>query len=279
MNDGELLIGIMASLGRREYTIGKLLALARPFGVTSASLRTNVSRLKKKGVLISRRRDGNASYLFSAKGGAITANVALSFKEPDWSGWDKSFWGALWSLKARDKSGRYRITKKLSLHRFASLHPGFWIRPYNPRERLDRKLESIFRDTRCRIVRFYPVNPFTKAEAASLWDIADAHKTMKAALRLAGDTLANGGDLSPVDAFMQRLRTGERIVTALFKDPLLPRDLLPEDWPAAELRHLFVKFDAVMEKLSRPFWEDILFEKGPTSKAVRSEAMNKLERA
>lgn len=261
MNDTDIVVGIMASLGRAEYTVGELMALTRPFGVTAASLRTNLSRLKKKDFLSARPRGGKTAYFFAAKGEAINANVALSFGEPDWTGWDKSFWGILLSLPAGDKKGRYRITKKLSLYRFAPLSPGFWMRPCLPREKLERKLEILFRDDRCRMVRFHPVRPFTKAEAAALWDIAGAQDEMRAAVRQAVDAMKRSRGLTPVEAFIERLTTGERIVAALFRDPLLPREFLPADWPAPELRRLFTKFDSAMVSLSRPFWESILIPK------------------
>jgi phenylacetic acid degradation operon negative regulatory protein len=258
MQDGDLIIGIMASLGRTDYTVGELLALTRPFNVTPVSLRTNLSRLKKKGVLVARPRFGKPAYAFAAKGAAITANVALAFSEPDWSGWDGTFWGVLLNLAAGDKKGRYRIAKKLTLYRFAAYAPGFWVRPFHAKEQIERKLETIFQDGRCRLIRFHPHTTVTRAEAAALWDIAGAGTAMRAAQELAERALERGRDLPPQAAFVARLATGERIIAALFRDPLLPRTFLPASWPAPALRKLFGKFDAAMDARSRPFRESIV---------------------
>jgi phenylacetic acid degradation operon negative regulatory protein len=258
MKDGDLLIGIMASLGRREYTVAELAALVRPFAVTAASLRTNLSRLQSTGVLVSRREGGKTAYAFASKGRTIIGNVAAGFGTPDWSGWDGSFWGMLWSLPAADKNGRYRIAKKLSLYRFAPLFPGCWIRPYREREGLEEKLDWIFSHPRCRPVRFHPVRPFTRADAATLWDIAGAAAAMREAIGLADAARANARGYSPEQAFVEKLVTGERMVAALFRDPLLPAAFLPADWPAPVLRRRFAAFDAAMTRLSRPFWENIV---------------------
>jgi phenylacetic acid degradation operon negative regulatory protein len=260
MKDGDLVVGIMASFSPRAFAVQELIALTRPFGVTGASLRTNLSRLKKKGVIEARRREGKSVYVFTAKGAAITANVALSFSEPQWRGWDKSFWGVLVRLPAADKNGRYRITKKLSLYRFAPLYPGFWIRPYRESERLDKRLESLFSDPRCRAVRFHPLRPFTPAEAAVLWDLADAVAAMAEAMGRARRVLEHIAGSAPEQAFVERYRTGEVMVAALFRDPLLPAVFLPAGWPAGELRRLFKQFDDALEEHSRPFWENILGE-------------------
>jgi phenylacetic acid degradation operon negative regulatory protein len=258
MNDSDIVVGIMASLERSGFSVGELMALTRPLGVTAVSLRTCLSRLKNKGVLSARLLGGKTTYFFSAQRAAVNANIAQSFNEPDWTGWDKSFWGIHLHFSSGDKNGRYRITKKLSLHRFAPLSPGFWIRPCLPREKPDRAPESLFPDNCCRIIRFHPVRPFSKAEAASLWDIAGAQRDMRAAVRQTVDAMNRDRGLTPVEAFIERLTTGERIVAALFRDPLLPREFLPADWPAPELRRLFAKFDSTMVSLSRPFWESIL---------------------
>ncbi len=258
MNCGELVVGIMASFSPRPFSARELIELTRPFGVTPVSLRTSLSRLKKKGAIAADARGSARTYVFSAKGAAITANVALSFDDPEWTGWDGEFWGVLFSLPAGESGGRYRITKKLALYRFAPLYPGFWIRPYGNREGLNRKLGDVFSDRHCRILRFRPVPPLTRSEAAGFWDIAGARSRMRDAQRRALAVLGRVRALTPVRAFMEKFRTGERIVSALFTDPLLPKEFLPADWPGRGLRKLFARFDSTMTKASRPFWEPIL---------------------
>jgi DNA-binding transcriptional regulator PaaX len=260
MKDGDLIIGIMASMDRGEYAVQALLALTRPFGVSPASLRTALSRFLKKGVLEVSRKDGKPAYSFSGKGRRITGNVAAAFAAPDRSPWDGTFWGLAFSLPAESKNARYALTKKLSLYRFASLYPGFWIRPLREAERLDEKLKTIFADPGCRAIRFRPLKALGKAEAARLWDLDGAAAAMREAISASSAALKRSGGLDPEEAFIQKITIGERIVAALFRDPLLPRVFLPPDWPAPELRRLFTRFDAVMTARSRPFRKGILGE-------------------
>jgi phenylacetic acid degradation operon negative regulatory protein len=258
MQDGDLVIGIMASLSRGEYTTGELIGLTRPFAVTMSSLRTNLHRLRKKGVLEITKRNGKTAYAFSGKGRAITANVAAGFSTPDWSGWDGSYRGILFSLPSGKANARYRLTRKLALYRFAPLFPGFWIRPCRSGEQADAQLAALLADPHCRTLRFHPDVPITSAEADGLWDVSGAAAVMREALKLAEADLATERALTPEAAFVRKLATGERLVTALFRDPLLPRGFLPPDWPAQRLRRLFTRFDAVMTKRSRPFWEGVI---------------------
>jgi phenylacetic acid degradation operon negative regulatory protein len=258
VKDGELLIGIMASLGKKEYSALQLLGLTRPFRVSPASLRTSISRLEGRGVLSAKRGEGKTAYSFSPKGKGIVENMAAGFSAPDWSKWDKSFWGALWSLPAGEKNGRYRLTKKLSLYRFAPLFPGCWIRPRNAEEKMDKKLETLFADPRCRLIAFRPLRPFSKEEVAGLWDIAATGAAMREAVEGARKALSLAPGIEPEEAFVERYRIGGQMVAALFRDPLLPMEFLPADWPAVELRKLFKRYDALMMKQSRPFWQSVL---------------------
>jgi phenylacetic acid degradation operon negative regulatory protein len=258
MKDSDLLIGIMASLGRQNYSIGQLISLSVPFSVTSISVRTNISRLKKKGILKSEKHDGKSLYSFARKGKAITDNVSLSFVKPDWKYWSGEFWGLVYSFSENNKKDRYRMTKKLSLYRFAMLYPGFWIRPYSDNEHLDSKLESIFNNKNCRVIKFHPVVPLSKKEADLLWNINDASSTMMKAIEEATGSLSMARNYSPEKAFYEKLIMGERIVAALFMDPLLPGCFLPSDWPGDKLRKIFIKLDSLLNRISEPFWNNIL---------------------
>ncbi len=257
MKCGDLLIGIMASLGRPAYGAGELVALARPLGMSESTVRTSISRLSAKGFIESRAR---AAYAFSEKGAAIARNIAAGFEAPDWSGWDGEYWGAAWSLPEDDKNGRYRIAKKLSLYRFAPLQPGFWIRPRNPGEKMEEKLISLIADPRFKFMAFRLLHPLTRTEAARLWKTDAAGASMRKAAANARRLLARVDSLEPEEAFAARYRTGGMMVDALFSDPLLPPEFLPSDWPARELRDLFRKFDAATARRSRRFWEDAVGE-------------------
>jgi phenylacetic acid degradation operon negative regulatory protein len=263
MKDGDLLIGIMASFSPRLFTARELIELARPFPVTSVSVRTSLSRLKKKGVIALQRTDERKSaYGFTAKGSTITSNVAASFARPDWKGWDGMFWGIAFSLPAAAKNDRYRLTKKLSLFRFAPLYPGFWIRPCREREKMDEKLRSVFSHSRCTAVRFRPWRPLSRGTIGTMWNIQAVFAALNAGVTLARAARRRITSMAPAMAFVERYVIGEQLIAALFRDPLLPRAFLPAGWPADTLRGLFKKFDAAAYRLSRPFWKTILVQGG-----------------
>ncbi|MEW5817154.1 MAG: hypothetical protein AB1798_17385 [Spirochaetota bacterium] len=67
MKEGDLVIGLMAAFGKDEYSVEQLLCLTAPFGVSALSVRTNLSRLLKREVLVSRREGRAAFYSFGNK--------------------------------------------------------------------------------------------------------------------------------------------------------------------------------------------------------------------
>ena len=262
VKDGDLIIGIMASFAPRRFGAGELAALARPCGVTAASVRTSLSRLTARGVIIRDKDGGKSVYGFSAKGLTITGNVAAGFHRPDWTGWDGTYWGIAFSLPAAAKSERYRLTKKLSLFRFAPLYPGYWIRPCREREKMEKKLENVFSNPHCTAVRFHPWRPLDNDKIEAMWSLNAVATSLRAADRTAEAALQRLKNTPPERAFAQRYATGGKIVSALFRDPLLPPAFLPRGWPADRLRGLFTKFDAAALRLSRPFWESVLGKGG-----------------
>ncbi len=248
----------MASLGRDAYGASELVALARQLGVSESAVRTSLSRLVVKGFIApAGAEEGRAAYVFSGKGAAIAANIAAGFEATDWGGWDGEYWGAAWTLPGEDKQGRYRIAKKLAFNRFAPLQPGFWIRPRNPRERMEERLASLMDLPRFTFMAFRPLKPIHADTAALLWDTRPIARAMRKSIIAARKSLARASRMEPEEAFAERYRTGGALVDALFRDPLLPPTFLPADWPADEARDLFNRFDSEMERRSRPFCDGV----------------------
>ncbi|OBF26866.1 PaaX domain-containing protein, C- domain protein [Mycobacterium sp. ACS4331] len=125
-------------------------------------------------------------------------------------------------IDARDRSS---LRKMLQDSRFAELREGVWLRPDN----LDADLPDEVRA----VVRVFEVRESApEALAAQLWDLdawaADARHLLAA--------LAEAGERSA------RFVTAAAIVRHLLTDPVLPAQLLPDDWPADELRRAYTDF-------------------------------------
>ncbi len=260
MKNTDLIFGLMASLGKEEYTIADLLYLVRPFQVSETSLRTNLSRMSQRKWVQSRRQGKTVFYRFSPKGQSISVNVAKSFRTQDWTGWNDTWWGVLFSVPELQKEARYRIRVKLASYRFAPLYAGTWIRPFHEAENMETYLQNIASNPHCTMIRFQCMNPITKKDSIRLWKLADIHREFKEALTILSQSRRTLVKLTPERAFVEGMHTSSRIVDILFMDPLLPDCFLPPGWKGRELKQRFKEYNRVVKNQSKPFWMKIFEE-------------------
>lgn len=257
MKESDLIFGLMAAFGKQEYAIADFLHLLTPFNVAESSLRTNLSRMTQKGIIVSRREGRKSYYRFADKGGRVRSNIGFSFNSPDWSDWDRSWWGIVFSVPETQKPKRHAIRKKLTAYRFVSLYPGFWIRPYNQREGIELALQTVFESIHCRTIRFHPLQEFTRNEVAILWKLDEIIRECSRGLALLKEKLAELPGCTPEQALVEKMEVGGEVVPILFLDPLLPPEFLPENWHMDDLRQAFWEWDRAASAASKPYWEHI----------------------
>jgi len=134
---------------------------------------------------------------------------------------------AIVTAPPRPLAERVALRRSMVDLRMAELREGVWIRPANlVRDRPDTLLEQ------CTFLESRPEED-PKQLAASLWELqAWASEARDLQSELAGAT-------GLIEGFMV---TAE-ILRHLLIDPVLPPELLPEDWPGADLREQFARFE------------------------------------
>jgi DNA-binding transcriptional regulator PaaX len=264
MTEKSLIFGLMASFNKTEYSITDLQYLTNPFEVSETSLRTNLSRLQKAGVLSSSREGKTALYRFSGKGKKISGNVSFSFSSPDWGGWDETWYTYSFTVPQIGKTDRYRIRTKLRAYRFASLYPGLYIRPYQERE----KIETVFQDQLLLrhgdLLKSKFIHPLDTERAGSIWQLELINRGFENALcnledlrkELSGGP-ESGQNLLPAKALIGKMKGGSILIEAIAADPLLPDRFLPDHWSGDRIRRVFKDWDREMTEISKPYWKKI----------------------
>lgn len=122
-----------------------------------------------------------------------------------------------------------RAALRVTLHekRFAELRAGVWLRPDN----LDVQWEPGLVD-RLRILQARDAAPVQLA--GQLWDLPAWGRAGHGLL----DDMANAADVP------ERFAVAAAMVRHLLADPVLPAELLPDDWPGAALRTAYGDFAA-----------------------------------
>lgn len=202
----------------------ELIRLTGDFGIRESTVRVALTRMVSAGDLV-RSEDG---YRLSDR--LLTRQRRQDDAlEPRRSEWDGLWTTLVITSVGTDARTRASIRNTLYGKRFGELREGVWMRPDNLAVDLGDDITS-----RARILRARDERP---AElAAHLWDLVG---WMTDGRRL----LAEMGQAADIPA---RFVTAAAMVRHLLTDPVLPEELLPVDWPGADLRAAYNDFAAEM---------------------------------
>jgi phenylacetic acid degradation operon negative regulatory protein len=224
-----------------HLTVGELVAIASLFGISDGAARTCLWRMVSTGELAS--DDGT----YALAGGLLErrqrVDEASRIDDQAAPPWDGTWELAVVSLERRSAADRLALRKAATALHLAELREGVWIRPDN----LDRDRVPTLRavlDRQC--VHFHNAATDIPAETVrtlfSLDDWATDAQTLTLAIRDEVEDLAYQFGLSVA------------VVRHLQLDPLLPAELIPQEWPGQDLRSAYRRFDEMFkQRLSSAF--------------------------
>ena len=213
-------------------TLGSLIQLAAPFGLTERLVRTSVSRLAQDGWLVA-RRDGRLSEYQLAPWGQqrfAEATRRIYSKGPvDWDGH--------WTLLILPPNGAKRreaLRDGLRWLGFGQVSPGVFAHPNSDLGQARKWLQSLDVTKNALLLRASSEDVgIDKSVVAVGWDLGDLARRYK---RFADgysnvEAALNTGDvLTPESAFVIRTLLIHEYRKIHLQDPLLPPALLPPDW-------------------------------------------------
>ena len=201
-------------------TASELIMLTADFGIKETTLRVALTRMVGAGDLI-RSADG---YRLSDRLLARQSRQDEAMR-PRTRAW-RGYWQVL-IVTSVGTDARTRAAQRASMYRkrFGELREGVWMRPDN----LDLDLEPDVAD-RVRVLKARDDAP--EQLATQLWDLP---AWAQAGHRLL-DEMAEASDIPG------RFVVAAAIVRHLLTDPMLPAELLPDDWPGARLRSVYHDF-------------------------------------
>src|SRR6201990_150353 len=109
--------------------VADLIALMAELGLEAQSVRSSVSRLKRRGVIASERRGGAAGYRLTERGGAIlrAADARISARAQS-AGWLL----VVFSIPEAQRALRHRLRAGLAGLGLGTVAPAGWIAPDRP---------------------------------------------------------------------------------------------------------------------------------------------------
>jgi phenylacetic acid degradation operon negative regulatory protein len=223
--------------------VAELIRLLAAVGVDAPSVRSSVSRLKRRGLLVPERTAaGAAGYALSPDARQLLEDGdrrVYATAPPKDEGWLL----AVFSVPESERQKRHLLRSRLAGLGFGTAAPGVWIAPARLYEEARHTLERLHLDAYVDFFRGEHLGFVPTAEAvARWWDLAAIAKQHEAFLDRHARVLRawqERADTPAEEAYRDYLLALDSWRHLPYVDPGLPAGLLPANWPGARSATVF----------------------------------------
>lgn len=221
-----------------------LVDLLAEFDISEPSARAALSRLVKRGALVSSKRGRNTYYgLNPAALPQMQANLerVVAFGTRASAQWDQRWTMVAFSVPEAQRQLRHTVRTRLKWLGFAALYDGLWCSPWEERDAPLAMLAELGID-QATVMRA-EIDPRSTRQALAAWDLDEVRERYRAFEDEFAPLLAavRNGALTSSQTLVERTKLLDRWRLFPALEPDLPTELLPEDWPRTRLRGLFVE--------------------------------------
>ncbi|MEV5898650.1 PaaX family transcriptional regulator C-terminal domain-containing protein [Streptomyces sp. NPDC052127] len=241
-----LIVTLYGAYGRfapGPVPVAELIRLLAAVGVDAPSVRSSVSRLKRRGLLLpARTAQGAAGYELSDEARQLLDDGdrrIYATAPPSDEGWVL----AVFSVPESERQKRHVLRSRLAGLGFGTAAPGVWIAPAPLYDETRHTLRRLRLDPYVDLFRgehlgFSP----TVESVARWWDlsaIAKEHETFLDGHERVLHAWRQRPDTPPEEAYRDYLLALDSWRHLPYTDPGLPARLLPEDWPGTRSAAVF----------------------------------------
>jgi phenylacetic acid degradation operon negative regulatory protein len=281
--------GLYARSDGGWLSIASLIRLLGDLGVDEPAVRSAISRLKRRGILVARRQDGSAGYQLSAEALAILregdARIFRRHRATLADGWLL----AVFSVPESERQRRHVLRSELARLGFGMVAPGVWIVPAHPQDATAETLRRLGLDSYADL--FHAEHLAFGDPAAKIrgwWDLDELERRYQAfiqayepALRRweqsygtvggagsagghdggagsAGGHDGGAGSAGGHEAFADYVRALTDWRRLPYSDPGLPAELLPPDWIGLRATEAFFTLRSLLEEPARAYVRQVI---------------------
>ncbi|MEU2910748.1 PaaX family transcriptional regulator [Streptomyces massasporeus] len=241
-----LIVTLYGAYGRfmpGPVPVAELIRLLAAAGVDAPSVRSSVSRLKRRGLLVpARTAQGAAGYELSPDARQLLDDGdrrIYASAPPEDEGWVL----AVFSVPESERQKRHVLRSRLAGLGFGTAAPGVWIAPARLYEETRHTLQRLRLDAYVDFFRGDHLGFAPTAEAvARWWDLAAIAKEHEEFLDRHARVLRDWEkreDTPPEEAYRDYLLALDSWRHLPYTDPGLPSELLPADWPGVRSSAVF----------------------------------------
>ncbi|MFF5188459.1 PaaX family transcriptional regulator C-terminal domain-containing protein [Streptomyces sp. NPDC000345] len=241
-----LIVTLYGAYGRfvpGPVPVAELIRLLAAVGVDAPSVRSSVSRLKRRGLLLpARTAQGAAGYELSEEARQLLDDGDRRIYAAAPAG-DESWVLAVFSVPESERQKRHVLRSRLAGLGFGTAAPGVWIAPARLYEETRHTLERLRLDGYVDFFRGEHLGFAPTVEAvARWWDLAAIAKEHEAFLDRHAQVLRSWQqrpDTPPQEAYRDYLLALDSWRHLPYADPGLPARLLPANWPGSRSAAVF----------------------------------------
>ncbi|WP_327133938.1 PaaX family transcriptional regulator [Streptomyces sp. NBC_01343] len=240
--------------------VSALVRLLGAAGVDAPSVRSSVSRLKRRGFLLpARAADGSAGYDLSEEARQLLDDGDRRIYG-ERGGQPAGEWLlAVFSVPEQERNKRHLLRSRLAGLGFGAVAPGVWIAPAHLYEETGHTLDRLHLTAYVELFRGAHLGFAPTAEAvARWWDLTSLAKQHEEFLDLHEPVLRalqSGPAPTAEEAYRGYLLALDTWRRLPYADPGLPRELLPADWPGDRAAAVFTELHGRLRDIGAGFLE------------------------
>ncbi|UYM06504.1 PaaX family transcriptional regulator [Solicola gregarius] len=245
----QLITSLYGLYARDEHdwlSVASLVRLMAELDVDAAAVRSSVSRLKKRSMLQSVRRDGRAGYALSEQTVELLREGDVRIFERPRATADDGWLVVVFSVPESERAKRHSLRTLLGRLGFGSVAPGVWIAP-GPL--YDEALHALERMDLSAYTEFFRGDYLGVGAATGRvrewWDLDTVDALYREFIALYASA-RDAPDADPGDAFRTYVPLLTRWRRLPYLDPGLPLAYLPDDWSGIRAGELFAELDKRM---------------------------------
>jgi phenylacetic acid degradation operon negative regulatory protein len=239
-------------------SVSRLIGLMGLVGIDPQAVRSSISRLKKRGILESERRDNVAGYALSQYGeGVLAEGDRRIFRRegPSASDWVL----AVFSVPESEREKRHALRSRLSWLGFGTVSSGVWIAPGHV---ADDVRDVLARDGLERYVDLFQADHIGYDDLASRvaqwWELDRIDALYRDFITTYQPLLRRWVGRAPAaelgaEAFADYVRALTTWRQLPYLDPGLPVGLLPPTWSGSAAAQLFADLKSTLESLAHDY--------------------------
>ncbi|CCQ17511.1 PaaX family transcriptional regulator [Rhodococcus sp. AW25M09] len=255
------LIVTVVGLYVREFggwvSVSSLIRLMEPVGVDAPAVRSAVSRLKRRGILVAEKRGTTAGYALSAVARDILAiGDRRIFARP--AAVDEDWTMVVFSVPESERSSRHALRTRLAGLGFGNVTSGVWIAPAHLADDCAQALAVDGLDAYADVfVGARLAYADLSVRVLQWWDLealGAAYSRFFVQFEVLRETWTDASPAEhPGEAFADYIRALTAWRRLPYRDPGLPAHLLPQPWPGERATALFADLRELLEKPAHTF--------------------------